>query len=52
MEAIEESVKVYNENRRVMREFVEVAAQYPQIIDPIVRHNVMKSRWFLRKKTY
>lgn len=52
MEAIEESVKVYNENRRVMREFVEVAAQYPQIIDPIVRHNVMKSRWFLRKEKH
>src|SRR3712207_5386396 len=35
-----------------MREFVEVAAQYPQIIDPIVRHNVMKSRWFLRKEKH
>lgn len=50
--AIKESIKIYNENRRVMREFVEVAAQYPQIIDPIVRHNVMKSRWFIRKEKH
>lgn len=51
-EALEESIRIYNENRRVMREFVEVSAKYPQIIDPIVRHNVMKSRWFLRKEKH
>lgn len=52
IDAIKESIKIYNENRRVMREFVEVAAQYPQIIDPIIRHNIMKSRWFIRKEKH
>lgn len=51
-EALEESIHIYNENRKVMREFVEVAAQYPQIIDPIIRHDIMKSRWFLRKEKH
>lgn len=49
---IKESVKIYNENRKTMREFVRIAAQYPQIIDPIVRHNIMKSRWFIRKEKH
>lgn len=52
IDAIKESIKIYNENRRTMREFVEVAAQYPQIINPIIRHNVMKSRWFIRKEKH
>ena len=43
-EAIKKSIKVYNENRQVMREFVEAAALYPQIIDPVVRHAIIKSR--------
>lgn len=49
---LENSIKIYNENRRVMREFSEIAAKYPNVIDPIVRHNVMKSRWFLRKEKH
>ncbi|MDP0488798.1 MAG: 2-hydroxyacyl-CoA dehydratase family protein [Fusobacterium sp. JB021] len=51
-EAINKSIEVYNENRKVMREFTEIAAKYPQIIDPIVRHNVIKSRWFITKKQH
>lgn len=51
-ESIKESVKIYNENRKIMREFVEIAAQYPHIIDPVVRHNIMKSRWFIRKERH
>lgn len=52
LNSVKESVKIYNENRQIMREFVEVAAQYPQIIDPIIRHNIMKSRWFIRKEKH
>ncbi len=49
---LENSIKVYNENRQLVREFSEIAAKYPNIIDPIVRHNIMKSRWFIRKEKH
>lgn len=49
---IEASIKVYNENRAVMREFVKVAADYPQIIDPVSRHAVFKSRMFMEKSKH
>lgn len=32
-----------------MREFVKVAADYPQVIDPVARHAVFKSRMFMDK---
>ncbi len=48
-EAIEKAITVYNENRAVMREFCEVAAEYPQVIDPIKRHAVIKARFFMDK---
>ena len=47
--AIENAITVYNENRAVMREFVKVAADYPQVIDPVARHAVFKSRMFMDK---
>lgn len=50
--AIEESIKVYNENRAIMREFVKVAADYPQIIDPVARHAVFKARMFMEKSKH
>ena len=46
---IEKAITVYNENRAVMREFVKTAADYPQIIDPVSRHAVFKSRMFMDK---
>ncbi|MCD8036969.1 MAG: 2-hydroxyacyl-CoA dehydratase family protein [Clostridiales bacterium] len=46
---IEKAIVVYNENKAVMREFSKVAADYPQIIDPIARHAVFKSRMFMDK---
>lgn len=48
-EAINNAIDIYNENRRIMREFVQVATDYPQIIDPIKRHAVIKSRFFMDK---
>lgn len=51
-EALQNSIAVYNENRRVMREFCDVAAEYPQIIDPIKRHAVIKARWFMEKSKH
>jgi bcr-type benzoyl-CoA reductase subunit C len=51
-EAISKSVKVYNEHRKVMREFSETAAKYPDIIDPIARHTVYKSAYFMLKEDH
>lgn len=48
-EAINKSIEVYNENRAVMREFSKVAAEYPQFVDPIKRHAVIKARYFMDK---
>jgi bcr-type benzoyl-CoA reductase subunit C len=46
-EAINKAIDVYNENRRIMRTFTKVAANYPQTIDPIKRHAIMKARFFM-----
>lgn len=48
-EAISRSIDIYNENRQAMREFCEVAAEHPEIIDPVSRHAVIKSRFFMDK---
>lgn len=48
-EEIEKSIVIYNENRRAMRDFVEIAAKYPSIVDASRRHAVMKSRFFMDK---
>jgi benzoyl-CoA reductase/2-hydroxyglutaryl-CoA dehydratase subunit BcrC/BadD/HgdB len=48
-DAIEKSIEVYNENRRTMRDFCEVASDYPDLIDPLTRHAVIKSRFFMDK---
>lgn len=51
-EAINRSIEIYNENRKIMREFSDIVAEYPQIIDPIKRHAVMKSRLFMEKSKH
>ncbi len=48
-QAINDSIEVYNKNRALMRQFGELAALRPQAIDPIMRHAVMKARWFMEK---
>lgn len=48
-EDISKAIDVYNENRAVTRSFCEVATMYPQIIDPVVRHAVIKARQFMDK---
>ena len=50
--ALENSITIYNENRAVMREFVEVAAQYPQVINAVNRHAVFKARQFMLKEDH
>lgn len=48
-EALVHSIGVYNEHRKTMRRFVEVAAQYPKTITPKLRHAVIKSGYFMEK---
>lgn len=50
--ALERSIAIYNENRQVMREFVKVAAVYPQVIDAVSRHAVFKARQFMLKEKH
>lgn len=51
-EAISKSIEVYNENRRVMRDFVDLAGEYPDVIDPVQRHAVIKARFFMEKSKH
>ncbi|MDY0241924.1 MAG: 2-hydroxyacyl-CoA dehydratase family protein [Rhodospirillaceae bacterium] len=51
-EAIERSIDIYNENRKAMREFCEITADYPGIIDPVKRHAVIKARFFMEKSKH
>lgn len=48
-EALKQSIAVYNENRKAMREFCDLARSYPVSITPTVRHLVIKSRYFMEK---
>ena len=50
--ALERSIAIYNENRQVMREFVKVAAEYPQVTDAVSRHAVFKARQFMLKEKH
>ena len=50
--ALENSIAIYNENRAVMREFVKVAAEYPQVINAVDRHAVFKARQFMLKEKH
>lgn len=51
-EALNESITVYNQYRKTMREFTEVAKDYPHIISPKVRHMVIKGAYFAEKAKY
>ncbi len=48
-EAIDNAIAIYNDHRATMREFCKVAADYPQIVDPIKRHAVIKAGFFMDK---
>lgn len=51
-EDIAKSIIVYNEYRSTMRAFVKLAASYPNIITPKVRHNIIKAGMFIDKADY
>lgn len=46
---INKSIEVYNEHRKLMREFVDISTEYPHIITPYIRNLVIKSSFFMLK---
>lgn len=48
-ENLKAAFEVYNENRRLKREFVKLAASHPQSIKASDRSNVLKSSYFMLK---
>ena len=48
-EALENSVKIYNEHAKLMMKFAEIVPDHLDVITPTVRHEVMKSAMFVDK---
>jgi benzoyl-CoA reductase/2-hydroxyglutaryl-CoA dehydratase subunit BcrC/BadD/HgdB len=51
-EEIRSAIKVYNKSRAARREFVKLASEHCDVIDPIQRSAVLKSAWFMRKEEH
>ncbi|HEX3010696.1 MAG TPA: 2-hydroxyacyl-CoA dehydratase family protein, partial [Syntrophomonadaceae bacterium] len=47
--ALLNSINIYNEHRRTMRDFCVIAQSYPKTITPVIRHLVIKSGFFMEK---
>lgn len=51
-EEIRSAIKVYNRSRKARREFVKLASEHCDVIDPIMRSAVLKSAFFMRKSEH
>ena len=51
-EEIRNAIKVYNKSRAARREFVKLASDHCDVIDPIMRSAVLKAAWFMDKVAY
>ena len=51
-EDISAAIKVYNKSRAARREFVKLASDHCDVIDPIMRSAVLKAAWFMDKAEY
>jgi benzoyl-CoA reductase/2-hydroxyglutaryl-CoA dehydratase subunit BcrC/BadD/HgdB len=49
---LQNSIRVYNQNRAAMMEFSRLLAQKPGLLTPSQRHTVMKSRFFMDKEEH
>ena len=49
---LRESIKVYNRSRAARREFVKLASEHCDVIDPLMRSAVLKSAFFMRKEEH
>ncbi len=50
--ALEEALDLYEKYRETMREFVDVAKEYPNTINTKTRHLIIKAGYFMDKKEY
>lgn len=50
--ALQKAIEDFNKHRAVMREFSEIAAQYPDLISPLQRNAVIKSGGFMDKNEH
>ena len=50
--ALADSIIFYNKYRETMRQFTELAADYPQTVTPTVRHKIIKAGYFMDKREY
>lgn len=51
-QAVADAYELYEEYRATMREFTEVAADYPKTIDARTRHMILKAGYFMDKAEY
>lgn len=51
-EAINESIEIYNDNRRALMEFTEIIANNPGVISAVNRHYVIKSGYYMEKEEH
>ncbi len=50
--ALEDSLQIYEEYRKTMRQFVDAAADHPALFDAVTRHQIIKAAYFMDKKDY
>ncbi len=51
-EALIRSINIYNEYRKVMREFTNIAQKHLNIITPKIRHSIFEASNYMDKKIY
>ena len=51
-EGLIEAIKIYNDYRKTVREFLKIANDYPIIINAMTRTNILKAAGFMDKKQY
>lgn len=47
--AISDAIDVFNDNRKALRRFAELASEHTDVIAPVIRHAVIKSGLFMEK---
>lgn len=51
-EALQSSIRIYNEHSQAMRAFDRAAAGHTDVIGPYVRETVFRSAWFMEKEEH
>lgn len=51
-DAINQSIEIYNDNRRALMEFTEIVADNPGLISAVNRHYVIKSGFYMDKEEH